>query len=250
MSNSESPLKGPDNVTPLEQWNAHTVHQKILETLEDYEYGRINEEELAEFLLELNKRDEDHFLEKMDRYNEELRERLHKIDIAKRALEASSVVAVVTTKLDEMPDLEKSKQMALAKTMNETITNIKDPSNPEQVNTGLEKIIKQLESQQKTMKSDSAGKIQDQINALKEITMGLRADYMGSTRTSLGTGVVLQGPLGEILNLGFDKLQVEADNDGTKYIAGFITSARHELADTLKSTANYVKNSPQLNPND
>ncbi len=250
MSDPRSPLKGPDNVTPLDQWNAHTVHQKIQEALEDYEYGRINEEELAEFLLELNKRDEDHFLEKIDRYNEELRERLHKIDIAKRALEASNVVAIVTTKMDQIPELEKTKKLALTQSLNESITSIKDPSNPEQVHTGVEKIIKQLETTQKQLKSNSGNTVQNQINALKEITMGLKADYLGSTRVSLGTGTVLQGPLGEILGLGFDKLQVEADNDGTKYIAGFITNARHELADTLKATANYAKNSPHPNPQD
>lgn len=250
MSDPNSPLRGPDNITPLDQWNAHTVHQKIQEALEDYEYGRISEEALAEFLLELNKRDEDHFIDKIDRYNEELRERLHKINIAKRALEASSIVAVVTTQMDQIPELEKNKKLALTQSLNESITSIKDPSNPEQVHTGVEKIIKQLESNQKNLKSDGSSKVQNQINALKEITMGLRVDYLGSTRTSLGTGTVMQGPLGEILGLGFDKLQVEADNDGTKYIAGFITNARHELADTLKSTANYVKNSPHLHPND
>lgn len=248
MSNPKSPLKGPDNITPLEQWSAHTVYQKIQEALEDYEYGRISEEELSQFLLELNKKDEEHFLDKIDRYNEELRVRLHKINIAKKALEASSIVAIVTTQMDKIPEIEKTKKLAITQTLNQTITSIKDPSNPEQVHTGLEKIVKQLESTQKQLKSDSGNKMQNQINALKEITMGLRADYLGSTRTSLGTGTVLQGPLGEILNLGFDKLQVEADNDGTKYIAGFITTARHELADTLKATANYAKNSPHPSP--
>ncbi len=250
MSESNPPLKGPDNITPLDQWNAHTVHQKILEALEDYEYGRISEEELTEFLLELNKKDEDHFIDKIDSYNEELRERLKKIDIAKKALEASGIVAVATSQIDQIPELEKNKKLALNQSLNNTVTTIKDPSNPQQVQTGIEKAVIILESGQKQLGKDAANKFQNHINALKEITMGLKTDYLASTRLSIGTGTVLQGPLGELMGLGFTKLKVDANSDGTKYISGFITNARHELASAIKATADYAKNSPHPTPKD
>ncbi len=229
--------------TTVQKWPASSVHKKIQEVLQDFENGDITEEYLAQFLEELRLKDEDHVLDKIDEYNEDLRLRLQKIEIAKRALEASGIFSEVKDSLDHSPSVDESKKNALNKSLNDKLVGIKDLGNAKQVSDGIASAINTLQSEEKL----GTGKFQEHINSLKDIAMGLKVDHLGSTRTSLGTGVVLQGPLGEVLGLGFTKLQVEADNDGAKYITGYISTQRNELATELRATANYVKNRPQLN---
>lgn len=232
--------------TPFETWSARTVYQKILEVVEDYENGLISEEEVLQFLQELNLKDEEHFLDKIDEYNEELRFRLQKIDIANRALKVAGIVAAINSELEKTPGIDAQNKIAINKTLNEQLVSIKDLGDAKQVSEGISRVISRLEAKQRDMALQGSSKIQQNLSDMRDIAMGLKADYLGATRLGLGTGIVLGGPLGEILSLGFDKMQVEADNDGTKYISGFISVHRHELASALKSTANAVKNSPRL----
>ncbi len=232
--------------TPFETWSTHTVYQKIQEVVEDYENGRISEEEVLQFLQELNLKDEEHFLDKLDEYNEDLRLRLQKIDIANRALKIAGIVAVVNSNLEKMPGIDEKNKVNINKTLNEQLVSIKDLGDAKQVSDGISKVISRLEAKQRDLSAQGSAQLQQNLNDMRDIAMGLKADYLGATRVGLGTGTVLGGPLGEILGLGFDKMQVEADNDGVKYISGFISTNRHELASTLKSTATAVKNSPRL----
>jgi hypothetical protein len=249
-SPTDPPSTNPETQAPLETWPASSVYQKIQEMMEDYENGYINEEQVIEFLQELNIKDEEHFLDKMDDYNDELRARLRKIDIANRALLGASIVNAVSKDVDLSAAMQEQQKEALKKELNETLVNIKNPGDAKEVSDGLEKAARQLESMQKGLSAEVGKKAQEHVNSMRDIAMGLRTDYLGATRTSLGTGTVLQGPLGEILGLGFDKLQVEADNDGGKYISGFIADNRKDLAMDLKTTATNVKNRPQLSPPD
>lgn len=247
---TDPPPTTPEGQVPLEKWPASSVYQKIQEALEDFENGHITEEHLAQFLQELHIKDEEHFLDKMDEYNEDLRLRLQKIDIANRALQVAGIVAVATVDLEKAPGIDAQKKLALNKSLNESLLSIKDLGNAKQVAEGLDKTINRLESKQRELGLEGSGKLQQQISNMRDIAMGLKVDYLGSTRTSLGTGVVLSGPLGEIAGLGFDKLNVEADNDGTKYISGFIATAKQELSSELRATATHVKNRPHLAPSD
>lgn len=244
------PFVGSDDQRPIETWPSNTVFQKIQEALEDYENGRITEEELVIFLEEIHKKDEEHFLDKMDEYNEDLRHRLEKISLAKLALDVAGIIAVVTSTLAKTPGMDENQKNALNKTLNEQLLGIKDLGDAKQVAEGIDKTAQKLHAKLREVSGSGAEKLQHHINSMKDIAMGIKADYLGSTRTSLGTGTVLQGPLGEILGLGFDKLQVEADNDGAKYISGFISTQRNELSTELRATANHVKNRPQLLPPD
>lgn len=239
-----------DTRSPLETLPASSVYQKLQELLEDYENGHIQEEELGHFLQELHVQDEEHFLDQMDEYNAELRLRLQKIDIARRALEASGIVDEASLTLDESPEFDAEQKKAFKQSVNEQLLNVKDLGDAKQVTEGLDNAISKLEVKQRTLTGASAEKMQNHVNSMRDIAMGLKVDYLGSTRTSLGTGTVLQGPLGEIMGLGFDKLQVEADNDGAKYISGYISTQRNELSSELRATAKNVNNRPKLSPLD
>lgn len=221
----------------IELLNSDSVYRKLNEYIQDFQNGNMTEVQLAEALAELNLQDEEHFLNDLDEYDKTLRKRLQQIEIAKRALEAANIIVDFADELEIGPGVDKTHAEQIAREVKQKISNIKDYGDAAEVSDALNNTNDYLDTIKDSLNDEGRKALEQIQDDIKQITMGLKVDHLGTTRLGLGTGIVLQGPLGEVLNLGFDKLQVDADNDTAKPISGYITNQRSKLAGAIRSAA-------------
>ena len=119
------------------------------------------------------------------------------------------------------PNINDIAKMELAKQIDTAFNAVKDFANEDELVRMREELERLMDSYEINEQSVRAA-VQDISNqgVLREITMGQRPDYMGTTKMGLGTGQRFHGVLGEVkgsMQLLRDNL--DTDNDRNAYFA-------------------------------